>query len=98
MADRKPPWSDAERTAAAKLRAEGYSAAYIADVLGRTRNAVIAELWRMEARPPENVRPHCKGDPRRVVPPPARSCGLPIPAHKLARRRRPPSRLSPKPL
>ena len=63
MADRKPPWSYAERTAAAKLRAEGYSAAYIADVLGRTRNAVIAELWRMEARPVPNVRPHRKGDP-----------------------------------
>lgn len=57
-------WTGAELATATKLRAEGYSAAYIGNVLGRTRNAVIAELWRAEVRPPENVRPHRKDDPR----------------------------------
>lgn len=56
-------WTDAELATAAKLRAEGYSAAYIGNVLGRTRNAVIAELWRAEVRPVPNARPHRKGDP-----------------------------------
>ena len=55
-------WSEEERAIAIKLRAEGRSTGYIADVLGRTRNAVIGELWRAEARPPENIRPYRKGD------------------------------------
>jgi len=42
-----PSWTEAHRALALRARREGYGATAISKAIGRSRSAVIAELWRM---------------------------------------------------
>lgn len=64
-------WTDAERATADKLRAEGYSASYIGDVLGRPRNSVLGDQWRRGVPPPPKLKPPHQKAKRQFFPPAA---------------------------
>lgn len=70
---RQRKWTDAERATADKLRAEGYSASYIGDVLDRPRNSIIADQWRrgVPALPLERRKPPHQKAERQFFPPAA---------------------------